>query len=53
MAAAAVSVAVAVAAPVAVAVAVAVAVVATPPVMLLALEEAVVDRCSSMRPPTA
>ena len=42
---------VAVAAPVAVAVAV--AVVATPPVMLLALEEAVVDRCSSLRPPTA
>ena len=42
---------VAVAAPVAVAVAV--AVVATPPVMLLALGEAVVDRCSSLRPPTA
>ena len=51
MAAAAVSVAVAVAAPVAVAVAV--AVVATPPVMLLALGEAVVDRCSSLRPLTA
>ena len=51
MAAAAVSVAVAVAVPVAVAVAV--AVVATPPVMLLALGEAVVDRCSSLRPPTA
>ena len=49
--AAAAAMSVAVAAPVAVAVAV--AVVATPPVMLLALGEAVVDRCSSLRPPTA
>ena len=50
---AAAAVAGSVAAAVAVAAPVAVAVAATPPVMLRALGGAVVDRCSSLRPPTA